>query len=233
MTPSPAFTAAGLRRGALAALGLTLGLLPFGLVVGVIADARGLSLLEAMLMGALVFAGTSQLVALELWTSPAPILGATLAALIINLRFAPMGAALAPVFDRLRGWRLWANLALLVDNAFALMVVEMRAGRRDGGFLLGIAATLWVNWVATIGIGHAAAGFVRLPPGHPVFFAATATLVALLVPLWRGRGDLVPWAAAAALALGAHGLGAGAPWPVLVGALAGAAIGAARDLARP
>ncbi len=94
--------AAGMKRGARAALAITLGLVPFGRVVGVVADARGLSLLETLLMSGLVFAGTGQLVALELWSDPAPVLAAGLAVLVVNLRMAPMGAALAPVLDRLR-----------------------------------------------------------------------------------------------------------------------------------
>lgn len=227
--PGVAFTRAGVRRGARAALGLTLGLAPFGLVVGMAADARGLSLAETVLMAALVFAGTAQLVALELWADPAPVLAAGLACLVINLRLAPMGAALAPALDRLHGVRLWGMLALLVDNGFALMVAEMRAGRRDAGFLLGTSLVLWVFWIATCGIGHGFGAAVRLPPGHPVFFASVAALVALLVPIWRGRSDLLPWGVAGAVALGVHGLGLGPPWPVLAGGLAGAAAGAARD----
>ncbi|MFC7691406.1 AzlC family ABC transporter permease [Paeniroseomonas aquatica] len=139
------FTAAGARRGCRAALALTIGLMPFGLVVGMAADAKGLSLLETLVMSGLVFAGTAQLVALELWADPAPVLAATLAVLVINLRMAPMGAALAPVLDRLSGLRLWGSLAVLVDNAFALMVAEMRAGRRDAGFLVGASLTMWAN----------------------------------------------------------------------------------------
>ena len=86
------FTRAGVVRGLKAALALTLGLSPFGMVVGMTADGVGLSLLETLLMSGLVFAGTSQLVALQLWSDPAPILAATLACLVINLRMAPMGA---------------------------------------------------------------------------------------------------------------------------------------------
>jgi 4-azaleucine resistance transporter AzlC len=223
------FTAEGMRRGARAALGLTLGLMPFGLVIGMMADAKGLSLLETLLMSGLVFAGTSQLVALELWSDPAPILAASLACLVINLRMMPMGVALAPMFDRLHGIRLWGSLAVLVDNAFALTVAEMRAGRRDAGFLVGASLCMWCNWMTMCVIGHSFGAALRLPPGHPVFFASVAALMSILVPIWRGRSDLLPWAAAAALALLAHGAGLGAPWPVLAGALGGAAIGAARD----
>jgi predicted branched-subunit amino acid permease len=53
--------------------------------------------------------------------------------------------------------------------------------------------------------------------------------MAILVPIWRGRSDLLPWTVAGAVALALFGLGVGAPWPVLAGALAGSAAGAARD----
>jgi predicted branched-subunit amino acid permease len=222
------FTRLGFWRGVRIALGVVPAMLPFGLVVGALAEARGLSLLEIGLMSALVYAGSAQLVALELWTDPAPILGATLAAFVINLRLAPMGAALAPWLDRLRGLRLWGTLATLVDNSFAVSVADQRAGGRDAALLLGVGLGLWVFWLAFTLMGHAAAGLVRLPPGHPVFFASLATMIALLVPLWRGRMDLLPWIVAGAVALAVSQAGLGQPWPVLAGALLGAAAGAWR-----
>lgn len=226
------FTRQGFWRGVRMALSITPAMLPFGLVVGVIADARGLSTLEITLMSALVFAGTSQLVALELWDEPAPILAATLAAFVINMRLAPMGAALAPWLDRLRGWKLWGTLTTLVDNSFAMAIADQRAGGRDAALLLGVGVGLWVFWVASTVLGHLFAALIRLPPGHPIFFASLATMVALIVPLWRGRADLWPWAVAGLVALGVSQAGLGQPWPVLGGALAGAALGAWRETRR-
>jgi predicted branched-subunit amino acid permease len=220
-------------RGMRATLAITLGLSPFALVMGVVSAAKGLSLAEALLMSGLVFAGTSQLVALESWAEPAPILGAALACLVINLRMAPMGAALAPALDRIRGWRLWLTLAFLVDNAFALFIAEIRAGRRDVGFLLGSAVTMWLNWMVMVTLGYLFGAALPLRPGHPIFFAAVATLIAILVPVWRGRADLLPWAVAGVAALAVHAAGLGAPWPVLVGALLGATLGAWRDVRNP
>ncbi|MBK1661460.1 azaleucine resistance protein AzlC [Paracraurococcus ruber] len=210
-------------------MAITLGLSPFGLVVGMTSDQVGLSLLETLLMSGLVFAGTSQLVALQLWSDPAPVLGATLACLVINLRLLPMGAALAPVLDRTRGLRLWGTLALLVDNAFALAIAELRAGRRDVGFLFGAGFGMWLNWMAMCAVGHLFGNALRLPAAHPVFFASTAAVLAILVQLWRGRADLQPWILAGAVALAVQGAGLGAPWPVLAGAFAGAGFGAWRD----
>ena len=227
------FTRQGFWRGVRISAPMVPAMIPFGLIVGVLAASRGLSWLETVLMSALVFAGTSQLVALELWTSPAPILGATLAAFVINLRLAPMGAALAPWLDRLRGVKLWGTLATLVDNSFAVAIADQRAGGKDAALLLGVGVTFWLFWMTVCGIGHAFSGLIALPPGHPIFFASLATLIALMVPLWRTKADLLPWGVAAVSAVTAsHGLGLGQPWPVLAGAILGALAGAARDTRR-
>lgn len=221
------FTRAGVARGARTAMPMLLGLLPFGLVVGVVSIGRGLSLAEALTMSALVYAGSAQLLALELWADPAPILAATLAAAVVNIRMAPMGAALAPWLDRLRGWRLWGTLATLVDHSFAMSMAEIRRGGRDAGFLLGTSLVLYAGWILSVAAGHVLGGAVRLPPGHPLFFGGIAAFVALLVPLWRGaRQDLLPWALAATVAVAALRLGLPQPLPLLGGALAGAALAA-------
>jgi len=227
------FTSAGIRRGVRATLPMFVGLAPFGLVVGVLSAAKGLSLAETMLMSALVFAGSSQLLALELWAEPAPILAAMLATAVVNIRLAPMGAALAPWLDRLRGWRLWGSLATLVDHSFAMSMAEIRSGGRDAGFLLGVGLSLYAGWLAFVGAGHVLGGAVRLAPGHPLFFAGAATFTALLVPLWRGaRADLLPWLLAASVALLCFCLDLPQPLPLLGGAFSGAALGAVLELRR-
>ncbi len=221
------FTRAGLACGMRASSPLLLGMAPFGLVTGVVSQQQGLSLAEALLMSALVFAGSAQLLALELWADPVPIGAVVLAAFAVNLRLAPMGPALAPWLDRLRGWRLWGTLATLVDHSFALAIAEQRRGGRDAAYLLGVGVLLWAAWLVLVGAGHVLGDVVRLPPGHPLFFAATAAFLSMLVPLWRGaRHDLWPWVLAGVVALAAHRLGLPAPVPLLGGAFAGAALGA-------
>ena len=226
----PSFTGAGVLRGLRVAVPLLMGAVPFGLVVGVLSAGKGLSLAETLLMSGLVFAGTSQILALELWDSPVPVLAVSVAALVVNLRLLPMGASLAPWFDRLRGWRVWGTLFTLVDHSFALAAVEERAGRRDVGFLLGAGLLTWLGWVVASAAGHLLGSAVRLAPDNPLFFAAAATFVALLVPLWRGAArDLLPWATAAALALLASGLRLPVPLPLVLGAAAGALLGVWRS----
>jgi len=225
------FTRVGIWRGVRRGVPLLLGIAPFGVVVGVISLGKGLTLPETVLMSALVFAGASQLLALELWTNPPDILAVAVAALVVNIRMVPIGAALSFWLDHLRGWRLWGSLFVTVDHSFALSVAENRAGGRDAGFLFGLGVFTWFGWVGATALGHGMGSVVALPPDHPLFYAATASFVAILIALWRGvRQDVPPWILAAAAALGAQAMGLPAPAPLLVGAVAGAGLAAWQEM---
>jgi len=232
----PGFTRAAIRLGARRTVPLLIGVTPFGLVAGVVAQGHGLSLAEAGTMSALCYAGSAQLLALGHWATPAPVLAATFAAFVVNLRLALMGPVLSPWLDRVRGWRLWGSLFLMADQNWALAVQQMQGGPErhepaDAGFLFGSGLVMWVVWVATTLLGHALGSVVRPPPGHPLFFAALAVFVALLVPMWRGRADALPWCVAAVVSAAAAWVLPGT-WYIVVGALAGSGAGAWRDARR-
>jgi 4-azaleucine resistance transporter AzlC len=227
------FTRVGFWRGMRACLPLLIGLTPFALVTGVLAQSKRFSLLEAVVMSALVYAGAAQLLALELWRDPPDLLIAALAVFVVNIRMAPMGAALSFWLDHLRGWKLWGTLLTLVDHSFAMSVTEHRAGGRDAAYLLGVGLGCWAVWVLGTGLGHAFGASVQLPRGHPLFLAGTVTFCAMLVALWRGaRRDLLGWVVAGLVAYAAWRLGWPAPLPLITGALAGSAVAAAQELRR-
>ena len=179
-------------------------------------------------MSGVVYAGSAQLLALSAWAVPAPVLAASLAAFIVNLRLALMGLVIAPWLDRLQGWRLWASLFLLADQNWALSVSEMQAGRWDAGFLFGTGLVTWVTWVAGTVAGHLVGARLQPPPGHPLFFAALAVFVAMVAGMWRGRRDMMPWIVAACVSVALSRLLGGA-FHIAIGALAGAATGVWRD----
>ncbi len=225
----PRFSRAAVLAGARAALPLQAAVIPFALVCGIVSQGAGLSLAEAALMSGVVYAGSAQLLALGHWADPAPVLAAAFASFVVNLRLALMGPVLSPWLDRLRGWRLWGSLFVMADQNWALAVAEMQAGRSDAGFLFGSGALMWAVWVAGTAAGHVVGATMRPSPGHPLFFSALAVFVAILVPMWRGRADLLPWGVAAAAAVGVSRLLPGTSWHIVAGALMGAAVGVLRD----
>jgi predicted branched-subunit amino acid permease len=223
------FTPAGIMHGVRRSLPVLLGMIPFGLVCGVAAHGAGMSLLEITLMSGIVFAGSAQLVALGIWSHPPDLISVTLAAFVVNLRLALMGPVLAPWLDHLKGWRLWGSLFVMVDQNWAMSVGEINNGHRDAGFLLGSGLTFWFMWTATSALGHALGAQIQPQPGHPLFFAALAVFVAMLVQMWRGTLDVVPWLVAATVATGVAQLLPGTFWYIVAGAIAGSIVGGVRD----
>ena len=81
---------------------------------------------------------------------------------------------------------------------------------------------------------HAGRGDARLdrlgaviddPTAYGLDFAFTATFLALLLSMWKGRGDLVPWLAGGAIAIGVSMLVPGT-WYIIAGGLGGSLLGA-------
>lgn len=233
MTAGPVvFTRAGMWRGFRATLPFIPGLIPFGLVCGILGQGVAMSWLEVGLMSAIVYAGASQLVALATWSHPPDLVAVTFAAFVVNLRLALMGPVLSPWLDRLRGWRVWGSLYLMADQNWASAVAEMNRGGRDVGYLMGSGLTLWSAWTATSILGQQLGAQVRPPPGHPLFFASLAVFVCMLAGMWRGKVDLVPWVIAASVATGVSLLLPGTFWYIVAGAVVGSVAGGVRDARR-
>src|SRR5918997_1679415 len=67
---------------------------PFGMIFGALAAAKGLSLAENLMLSGLVYAGASQFVALQFWAHPLPFWTILLSVLAVNLRHVLYSAAI-------------------------------------------------------------------------------------------------------------------------------------------
>lgn len=211
------------RAGATAVAPVLLGVVPFGLVAGVAAVEAGLGLAEAIGFSTVVFAGASQLAAIELLGAGAPAWVAVMTAAVINLRMAMYSASLGSYMtDQPVGRRAIAAY-LLTDQAYALSVTRYRAEEGPGGpvdrwwYYLGAALVLWVSWQLTTILGVLMGGAV--PEQVPLGFAVPLTFLGMLVPSVTDRPTL-----AAALVGGGVAVTA-APLPANLGMPLGAAAG--------
>jgi len=222
------FTRSGFRRGFMATLPLGIGVSTFGALFGFLADQHGLSALESLLMSAFVFAGASQLLALELWSDPPSILLISLGAAFVNLRFMMRAAAMRPWLAPLRPMTAYGSLLLLVDMNFAASLAEMHRGGRDAAFFLGSGFLLWLMWVASTGFGFAFGHLLSDPEVWGLDFLVAACFLAMAVPLYQHHRSLVPWTVAVGVSCLAWQTLPGASY-LIVGALAGAFAGAFLD----
>ncbi len=209
--------------------------LPFGIGFGVAAAQKGLSTFETVLMSFTVMAGTSQMVALDLWAEPLPLIAIAVSVFVANLRYFVMGAALQPYLPHLRWYMQPAVWYVTVDQNWAVSIEEYRRGTGDLGRFLGGGLTMACVWCGSTLIGRIAAGGALSDPSvGPRFgldFVGVAVFVVVATMLFRGKRDLAPWAVAIAAALASKWLLQG-NWYIVIGGLVGGLYGAARDVAR-
>ena len=221
------FDLKGVIRGARLILPIALGVATYGLVFGVLTQQAKLSVLEVLLMSALVFAGSSQLIVLSLWTFPLPIGIIVLTTLIVNARNLLMGIAISPWFKQLSPLKAYTTLFFLADENWALTMSKFSQGESNAALLLGSGLVLFVTWVSSTVVGRILGSIVHDPTQWGLDFAFTAVFLALLVPLWKGRSNLLPWLVAAIVAVAAaHWLSG--KWYILLGGLAGSLVGGLR-----
>lgn len=176
-------------------------------------------------MSSLVYAGSAQLIVLSLWTMPLPIGMIILTTLIVNMRNVLLGAALSPWFLRLPALKAYTTSFFLSDENWALTLGEFERGEQDGAFLLGSGLVMFVAWVGSTVLGRTLGTIIQDPARWGLDFAFSAVFLALLVPLWRGKLDLLPWVVAALVAVVSAHFVPG-KWYILLGALAGSIAGA-------
>jgi predicted branched-subunit amino acid permease len=223
----PCFTARGVWRGAVEITPVAAFVIPFGIAFGVAASAKPVPPELAVLMSGTVFAGAAQFAVLDLWRAPLPLAMLALTVLAVNARHILLGAALAPWLLQLPIVRRLAALLFLSDANFAQAIAARARGEIDAGILLGSGLAMWITWIVGTAIGAYGGAFL----GDLSRFGFDAVMVtyfaAIVLGQWKGPIDLLPWTAAAAVALlCAYVLPPG--WHIIFGALAGGIAGAWR-----
>ena len=201
---------------------VVVGVVPFGLVAGAAAVDAGLSGLQAVGLSVVVFAGASQLAAIELLGDNAPVAVVVATIIIVNLRMLMYSASIAPQFRGIAArWK--ALMAyVLTDQAYAMSLTTFRerdVARR--GYYLGTAVPLWVVWQICTVVGVVVGA--RVPAWLPLDFALPLVFLALLVPAIED----VSTAAAGLVGGSLATLGVGLPYELglPLGAVAGVVAG--------
>lgn len=214
--------------GVVHCLPIVAGAVPFGFLLGSLAAKAGLSALDMGLMSALVFAGSSQFVAVELLDKNGSGGSAGLAVvgaiLLVNLRHLLMGATLEPRFRGIPRARAGLALFFMTDEQWALAL--RRGPELTLAYWYGVAATLYLAWLASTVAGTLAGALIADPTAWGLDFTFIAVFLCLLAGFWQGAGSLPPWLASAVAALAVHALSPGGTWHIIAGALAGGGVAA-------
>jgi len=220
---------AELRAGAAAVAPMLVGIIPFGLVAGATPVANGLGGGVAVGFSTIVFAGASQLAAVDVLSDGGSAVVAALAACTINLRMLLYSASLAPHLAHEPLTHRLGAAYLLTDQAYAVSITRWSPDsdpERRLSYYLGAGLLLWVSWQLSTILG-ALVG-TAVPDDVPLDFAVPLVFLVLLVPALSSRPAVVAASVGGAAAVLAGVAGAG-PLYVIVGALSGIVAGATAE----
>ncbi len=173
-------------QGARDTVPLIFAAIPFGVVYGALAIANGLSQEATLAMSALVFAGSSQFIAVTLLASAAALPVMLLTVFIVNLRHMLYSASLMP---EVKAWpqrlRLFTAF-FLTDETYA--VVANHVIRKPGDpllpwYYLGSGMTMYSNWVLCSFLGMTLGQQIPDLTGWGLDIAMVVAFIGIVVPL--------------------------------------------------
>jgi 4-azaleucine resistance transporter AzlC len=209
-------------------LPLALGAALYGTAFGLLAAQAGMSSLQTGLMGAFVFSGSAQFIAVERLAAGAGALTALIAGVALNLRILLMTASLRDVLADRPLWQKILGVHMTTDESWALFHAARAKGRQTSyWYLVGAGTGMWLFWLASTLAGVSFAAALPEPRALGIDFAFTAAFIAILRGLWGGKRDLLPWGISAAVVVGLNALTPLEPsWALVIGGVLGAMVAA-------
>jgi 4-azaleucine resistance transporter AzlC len=197
-----------LLAGIKAELPIALGVIPFGMIYGVLALAAGLPPPLAQAMSAIVFAGSAQFIGVQLIGTGTPAAVLILTTFVVNLRHMLYSASLAPRLRHLPATWRWLLAYLLTDEAFVVAAMhysdEQDPTRHKHYYLLGAGLTLWIVWQLSTAVGIYLGA--QVPASWSLDFTLALTFIGIVIPAIKDRPNAASVMTAGIVAVLAAGL---------------------------
>jgi 4-azaleucine resistance transporter AzlC len=206
------------------ALPILLGYIPIGIAYGILAQKAGISSLNTMLMSVIVFAGSSQLIAVGLFAAGVPPVSVILTTFVVNLRHMLMSAAVAPYLKRWRKAELAAFAYELTDETFAVHSARFAFHGPNKAEVFTTNVVAQAAWVLGTWLGIVVGGLIRDPKPLALDYALPAMFIALLVMQIKDRVQIAVALLTGSLAVGLLLAGVN-QWNVMLATSVGATLG--------
>lgn len=169
-----------IKRGFIASLPIIIGYVPIAIAFGILSKNTGTTLLECILFSALVFAGASQFMALNLIGLGTGGYEIVLTTFLVNFRHFLMSASLASRLHKpMKEW--FPLLAFgVTDETFS--VASFHEGKLDTPFVITIEVMAYLSWVLGSGLGYILEGFLPAIVRESMGIALYAMFAAFLIP---------------------------------------------------
>lgn len=168
-------------RGIMAGLPLSIAVIPWGILAGSYAIDAGLSLVEAQAMSAILFAGSAQLVAAEMFKTEVGVGAMLITTFFITSRHFLYSVSMRHKIGTLPlKWRLVLGF-WLTDELFAICSSQSNS-QFNRWYAAGVGGVFYVIWNLSSFVGIVAGRQFPALNDIGLDFAVAATFIALVIP---------------------------------------------------
>lgn len=201
-----------------------IGYVPIGISYGILALNTDLSPLLIVSMSIFVFAGSSQLIAVNMLTAQAAIIPIIMTTFLVNLRHILMSASLSLHFKKTPSKLLPLIGFVVTDESFALGNTLIEERENKGLFFLSLGFSAYLGWVLSSLIGVLIGRYILNFEIPVIDFVLPAMFIILLIMQIRDKMDVVVSIIAAILSIVFFFIFPG-NWNIIVATLSAAVIG--------
>jgi 4-azaleucine resistance transporter AzlC len=169
-----------LKKGFWEAWPICLGYIPIGIAFGVLAQKAGLTPMEIGLMSLIVYAGSSQFIAVSMISAGASMGAIIMTTFAVNLRHLLMSSSLSVFLKEVSRLKLTLFAYGVTDESFAVNYVRFKEGGWDPDSALVVNHLPNLTWIAATIMGGYGGQFI--PAGaFGIDYALIAMFICLLV----------------------------------------------------
>ncbi|MCP4314746.1 MAG: AzlC family ABC transporter permease [Hyphomicrobiales bacterium] len=217
---------ADFRQGLRMSLPIIVGAAPFGLLFGALAIENGMTIYQAILMSAALYAGASQMVGIDLFgTKIAPWL-IVFSIFAVNFRHILYSASLGPKIAGFSTLQKAITFFMMMDAQFA-----ESEKRHESSYLIsfswymGVALPVYFMWVLETAVGAYFGRLIENPYAFGIDFMLPIYFLVLVMG-FRERRNWLPVVVASSVASIIAFYTVGSPWHISVGGVAGVLLAA-------
>ncbi len=167
------------RLGVLDSLPISVSIILFGAIFGLLSMQTGLSVWQSVAMSLIVYAGSAQFTALSMLADQANMFAIILATFLLNSRHFLMGLSMAPHYQSFSLLQVNTMAFFLTDEQYAITLNRFRNHPSDLPYIVGVSLSLYFAWCGGTLLGTAAGQWIPDPASLGLGFSFTAMFLAL------------------------------------------------------
>ncbi|MCR4435715.1 MAG: AzlC family ABC transporter permease [Clostridiales bacterium] len=196
----------------------------YGIVYGVLAGKAGLSIFAVIAMSSFVFAGASQMAAVQMLALGSGPISVVLTIFIINLRHYLLAASIAPYLKDFSTRIKMVCAYFMTDESYAVTYNHFQKNEPSPFYFLGSGLNIYLFWGASGVLGYLSGSIIPPQVNYVFDFAFAAAFIGILVPMIKDMPVLVTVIASAAISI-AGCLYIPGKWYILIAGIGASLVG--------